>query len=718
MACLLFALSVFPGLARAQTDVFPSSVDIRMIQGATADQIKVQLMIHSTAPFGGILSALTVTIRYDAASGASLGAGTSFCTAWSSFTPSPVVVNNGIAYRTYNGFGVNRLEDAAFDGGCDTVLTPEQWFTITTIPVSGNCTAFTLGNDAWTAQNNRNYYLSMGGFNLTGQVVGGPVGAGACGTDCLGVPGGTALPGTPCDDGNSNTINDTWTADCQCIGSGCIVPTISSTSSNTPVCSNTNLTLGVSASGTGPLMYTWTGSGTFSPNATSADVTVSGAASGSYQVVVSNTCGSTNASISVVVTSAPSATIAYSGSPYCSSTGTVQVTRTGTSGGTFSAIPAGLALNTGNGNINAGSSTAGPYTVTYTIAASGGCAVFSTSTTVAITPAPNAAISYAGSPYCSTSGTAQVTRTGTSGGTYSANPAGLALNTGNGTINPGNSTAGSYTVTYTVPASGGCAAFSTMASVVITAAPSASISYAGSPYCSSSGTAQVTRTGTSGGTYNASPSGLALNTGNGNINPGNSTAGSYTVTYTVPASGGCAAFSTMASVVITAAPNATINYAGSPYCSSSGVAQVTRTGTAGGTYSASPSGLALNTGNGNINPGNSTAGSYTVTYTVPASGGCAAFSTMASVVITAAPNATINYAGSPYCSSSGVAQVTRTGTSGGTFSASPSGLALNTGNGNINPGNSTAGSYTVTYTVPASGGCSAFTTTATVVITA
>ncbi len=549
---LSFLIVFLHGTASAQTDVFPSSVDIRLVQGTTADQLKVQLMIHSTAPFGGILSAVTVTIRYDASSCASLGAGSSFCTAWSSFTPSPTTVNNGIAYRTYNGFGVNRLEDAAFDGGCDTVLTPEQWFTITTIPVSGNCTAFTLGNDGWTAQNNRNYYLSMGGFDLTGQVVGGPVSAGACGTDCLGVPGGTALPGTPCDDGDPNTTNDTWTADCQCAGSGCMAPTVTGTSSNTPVCSNTDLALGVTATGTGPLSYAWTGAGTFSPNATSADVTVGGAASGSYQVVVSNACGSTNASISAVVTNAPSASIAYSGSPYCSSAGTVPVTRTGTSGGTYSASPSGLALNTSNGTINPGNSTAGSYTVTYTIPASGGCTAFSITAPVVITAAPSAAINYAGSPYCTNSGTAQVTRTGTSGGTYSASPSGLALNTGNGNINPGNSTAGSYTVTYTVPASGGCTAFSTTATVVITAAPNASISYTGSPYCGTTGTAAVTRTGHGGGSYTAAPPGLAINASSGAINLGNSSAGTYTVTYTIAANGGCGAFTTTATVVINA----------------------------------------------------------------------------------------------------------------------------------------------------------------------
>ena len=36
--------------------------------------------------------------------------------------------------------------------------------------------------------------------------------------DCVGVPGGSALPGAACDDGDATTGNDTWTADCACIG--------------------------------------------------------------------------------------------------------------------------------------------------------------------------------------------------------------------------------------------------------------------------------------------------------------------------------------------------------------------------------------------------------------------------------------------------------------------------------------------------------------------
>lgn len=37
-------------------------------------------------------------------------------------------------------------------------------------------------------------------------------------TDCAGVPNGSTQPGTPCNDGNACTQNDTWNSACQCIG--------------------------------------------------------------------------------------------------------------------------------------------------------------------------------------------------------------------------------------------------------------------------------------------------------------------------------------------------------------------------------------------------------------------------------------------------------------------------------------------------------------------
>ncbi|MCB9179283.1 MAG: PKD domain-containing protein [Flavobacteriales bacterium] len=49
----------------------------------------------------------------------------------------------------------------------------------------------------------------------TGMINNGPVWF-----DCLGILWGPDVPGSPCDDGNPNTMGDTWTASCQCVGQG------------------------------------------------------------------------------------------------------------------------------------------------------------------------------------------------------------------------------------------------------------------------------------------------------------------------------------------------------------------------------------------------------------------------------------------------------------------------------------------------------------------
>ena len=274
--------------------------------------------------------------------------------------------------------------------------------------------------------------------------------------------------------------------------------------------------------------------------------------------------------------------------------------------------------------------TIGTTTITYTNSL--GC---TTTASVTITAAPSASISYADSPFCNTLTSAQsVTQTGTTGGTYSSTT-GLIIDASTGAITPSTSTAGTYTVTYTIAAAG-CAAVSTTTSVTITAAPSANISYAGSPFCNTLSSAQdVTQTGTTGGTY-SSTTGLSINASTGAVTPSSSTAGTYTVTYTLAA--GCAAVSTTTTVTITAPPTATIIYANSPYCKTVTTAQsVTQIGITGGAYTASPIGLSINASSGVITPSSSSVGAFTVIYTLAASGGCAAVTTTASVTILAGP---------------------------------------------------------------------------------
>src|SRR6185369_8716467 len=159
-----------------------------------------------------------------------------------------------------------------------------------------------------------------------------------------------------------------------------------------------------------------------------------------------------------------------------------------------------------------------------------------------------------------------------------------------------------------------------------------------------------------------------------------------------------------------------------PFCKSVATAQsVTLTGTdayTGGTYSSSPAGLTLNTSTGAITPSTSTAGTYTVTYTIPASGGCAAIPVTASVTITAIPVATFSYSGSPYCQNAANPSPTFSGGgAAGTFSSTAGLLFVSTSTGQVNLTASTPGTYTVTNTIVAAGGCSQVTATSSVTIT-
>jgi len=126
---------------------------------------------------------------------------------------------------------------------------------------------------------------------------------------CDGLIGGSGLIGTPCDDGNPATTNDTWAADCNCVGTSCEPPVLTSPSGFLTICSNDSLILQASTTGTAPFAYSWTGPGNFIPNDTVPNVYLHDFASGTYHVTVTNACGTADAEVQVAVTPAPDAGI-------------------------------------------------------------------------------------------------------------------------------------------------------------------------------------------------------------------------------------------------------------------------------------------------------------------------------------------------------------------------------------------------------------------------
>ncbi len=431
----------------------------------------------------------------------------------------------------------------------------------------------------------------------------------------------------------------------------------------------------------------------------------------------------------------PSASIAGT-STICTGNAT-DITFTGTpnsivtykkNGGADQTIAVGAS---GNATLNTGALTAN---TTYSLvsvkhAAAPDCPKTITgSAIVTITAKPTATISYSASPYNKCINTGQpVTLSGTGAyqnGVYSA-PAGLSIDTSKGEILPSASAAGTYIVTYTTPASGGCLAVATTTSVTINEIPTITLSYAGTPFCTNttnSRTPSLSGTGNyQGGTYTGN-NGLIINATSGVISNSN-IAGNYTVTYSITPSASCTPITQSVPVVITENPVPVISYTAVDFCKSVNTEQLVNLSGSGdltgGTFSA-PSGLTLDSSSGAINPSSSTAGTYKVTYTIAAANGCGAATAETTVNISEIPSAAISYAG-PFCQSDATGKDVSFSNTAGAYQAGgftgTVGLTIDANTGKISPNSSQSGTHTVTYTIPPSGGCAEVKVTTEVTIT-
>jgi hypothetical protein len=417
--------------------------------------------------------------------------------------------------------------------------------------------------------------------------------------------------------------------------------TFSNAGSDLSLCGlTTNLSGNTPAAGSGlwTQISSSTGGTTIFGNNASPNTTVTVSQSGVYTYQWTVTNGACIVSDQVVVTFGPPpiATFTYP-TPVCKNGSNPLPTFTGGGiAGVFSASPAGLNfLSTSTGEINLATTTAGTYTITNTIAASGGCPtvtatfviVINTAAALTITPSPLSATT------CSGVSTVTLAVTPNTFPSYVWSPAaGLSGTVGFSVVaNP--LVATTYTVTGT--AANGCTS-STSILVNVSLPPNAgtngavTICSSGSPvdlFASLGGTPQST------GTWSG-PS--VLGGGNlGTFSPLINTAGVYT--YTVVGTPPCPNATATVTVTLTNPILTEINYPGSPFCTNYiGSVSPIISGVIGGSFSSSPIGLTMN-GVGDITPSTSSPGTYIVSYQVPASGGCATYIVTQTVVINSLP---------------------------------------------------------------------------------
>ncbi|MGZ4059786.1 MAG: T9SS type B sorting domain-containing protein, partial [Bacteroidia bacterium] len=421
----------------------------------------------------------------------------------------------------------------------------------------------------------------------------------------------------------------------------------------------------------------------------------------------------TDNGVNLTINAPAVATFSYTGTPYCQSAANPSPTFSGGGvAGTFSSTAGLVFVSAATGQVNLSASTAGTYTVTNTIAATGGCPAVTATSTIVINPLQNAAFNYSGSTFCQSGPNPTPTITGVAGGTFSSTAGLVFVSTSTGQINLSASTLGTYTITYTTP--GPCPGTAT-ASVTITTAPVATFSYTGTPYCQNAANPSPTFSGGgSAGTFSSTAGLVFVSTVTGQVNLSASTAGTYTVTNTIAASGGCPATSATSSITINPVQDSSFSYSASTFCQSGPNPTPTITGTPGGTFSSTAGLVFVSTSTGQINLSASTLGTYTITYTTP--GPCATSGT-ASITITTTPVATFSYTGTPYCQNAPNPSPTYSGGgSAGTFSSTAGLVFVSTSTGQVNLLASTPGTYTVTNTIAASGGCPTTSATSSITI--
>ncbi len=470
---------------------------------------------------------------------------------------------------------------------------------------------------------------------------------------------------------------------------------------------------------------------------TGTPTTVSGA---TVYTITANYGGGVIASTSISITvSAP--TISYTGSPFTFFTtvaiSTLTPTVTGSPVSFSGALPAGLTLNTSNGQIT-GTPTSVTAAANYTITANYTGGVTATAVLNINIKLGLPVISYTPSSNTYNVGTAiaSLTPTNTGGAAASyaispALPAGLSFNTATGVIS-GTPTALSATATYTITATNSTGSANTTVSItVLQQLPIIAYSPSSHVYPQGAAIAAITPVST-GGTVSsysigpALPTGLTFNTATGKIS-GTPSVPSNITTYTITATNPGGSSSTTLTLTVTPyAPNISYSPSTNVYFVGSAISTLTPTNTGGSDTSfaigpALPAGLVFDTYFGTIS-GTPTAVSPVTTYTISGDndGGTSTTTVTISCVNPAAPIISYSPSTNIYTVGTAISTLTPSNTGGAASSFSisatlPAGLSFNTSTGVIS-GTPTATSAITTYTITATNFVGSSSTTVTLTV--
>jgi gliding motility-associated-like protein len=356
----------------------------------------------------------------------------------------------------------------------------------------------------------------------------------------------------------------------------------------------------------------------------------------------------------------------------------------------FYSIPGTLPLNPITGQLNLNPYISGVFDV-YNVTRFG---CFDTTIfTVQIDNGENAYFSYAFDTICKFSPLLLPDSISSVGGYFTSNL--ITVDSLTGELNTQTSLPNSIvSVNYTT--SGHC---NSTASTVFYVKPlSSHFSYAINTICTNGTNIQPNNILNPSGYFYTLNSAIELDSITGEINITNSSLGVYDIIRVV--NDDCFD-STIVTLTIIDPPSPAFTYAQSSFCKNATNPAPNFIATSGGIFSATPTGMSINSSTGLINLASTTVGTYSIRYITPLP--CRDTSFVEIQVLEVA-SANFSYPFDLYCSNGESVLPNSITTPGGVFSA-PSGVAINTSTGAINMATSTPGTYTISYTT--SGVCPA-----------
>jgi gliding motility-associated-like protein len=393
-----------------------------------------------------------------------------------------------------------------------------------------------------------------------------------------------------------------------------------------------------------------------------------------------NGCSSSDV-ITVQVLPLPTASISYTGNPFCQ-TGTAPVSRVGQAGGTYSSTT-GLIINPVTGEINLSSSTPGSYTVTYSFS-NGSCtsqvrtevSIFSLPIVVYQPTLPSVCVQ--GNPFTLTGGNP-------TGGVYRGRGV-----TGD-IFYPGVAGIGLHVIEYTYTNAKGCASTAT-ASIQVVALVRGNTNLNLPELCINANplTLSVSNGIQTGGQFS----------GNGVVGdrffPSVAGVGTHTIRYITPGVSGCAVLYT-GTIQVNPKPALQVT-AAQQVCE--GMPVVINAQATGDLFWSDSTSTSLQNFVGSL----TLRATRTTTYLITCRDGkgCSNVQPI-TIEVAGFPDANFRLDRQDFCND-GRAQVLVNGLSGGSFTAS-SGLAMNQSTGEINLSATQPGSYTITYQVTNQAGC-------------